>query len=75
VEVVHQPAFLDGQYLVEGTGDMEADGGHVLQALALLIGERRNLLFCQIPLVCTAIVEFVTVGLCLDGAEDGAEFW
>ena len=30
VQVVHQPALLNGQYLVEGSCDMEADGGRVL---------------------------------------------
>ncbi len=29
VQVVHQPAFLDGQDLVEGSGDVEADGRDV----------------------------------------------
>ena len=31
VKVVHQPAFLDGQDLVESTRNMEADGRHILE--------------------------------------------
>ena len=37
VQVVHQPALLDGQDLVEGAGDVEADGGHVLQAANAIV--------------------------------------
>ena len=29
VQIVHQPALLDGQNLIESTSNMEADGGSV----------------------------------------------
>ena len=73
VQVIHQPAFLDGQDLVEGPCDVETDGRHTFQAHALFFGEALNLLFCQIPLVGTAKVEFVAVFLCLYAAKNGAE--
>ena len=38
MQVVHQPAFLNGQDLVEGTRDVETDSRDVFQTLTLVVG-------------------------------------
>ena len=73
MQVVHQPAFLHRQNLVEGPGDVEADGWHILQALTLILGQCLNLLLGQIALVGTAEVEFIAIGQCLHTAQNRVE--
>ena len=70
VEVVHQPAFLYGVYLVERPRDVEADGT-LRQSLAF----RHPLQFLGgVPAsVGTAELQFVAVFPLLDGAQDGTE--
>ena len=74
VQVVHQPAFLDGQYLVEGTRDVETDGRLVFQTLRLVVRQRGNFLVGQIALVGASKVQLVAVFLSLDTSQDGAKF-
>ena len=74
VQVVHEPAFLNGEYLVESACDVETDGWHVLQTLTLVLGKSADLFFGQIALVGTSVVQFVTVFLRFDAAQYGAEF-
>ena len=69
VQVVHEPALLDGQYLVEGSCDVESNGRNVLVQTVVLQLETG-----QPALVGTAKVELVAVFLCLDTAQDGMEF-
>ena len=69
VQVVHQPALLDGQDLVECPSDMEADGRCVLDTVA----KGGDVFSGQPALVGTAEVELVTVFLRLHAAEDGTE--
>ena len=70
VQVVHQPALLDGQDLVERPGDMESDGGRVLDTIA----KGGDVFPGQPALVGATEVELVTVFLCLHAAEDRTEF-
>ena len=63
MQVVHQPALLDGQDLIEGTRDVETDGWGVLHqrfVLQLFTGEP--------TLVRTAEIEFVAIFLGLHTA-------
>ena len=69
MEVIHQPAFLYGQDLVECPRDMEADGWGVFDSLDFAL----DFLFSQPSLVGTAIVHFVSVLPLLDRAKDRAE--
>ena len=73
LHVVHQPALLYGQYLVERPRDVESDGRHILQAWALFLGQHANLLFRQIPFVGASEVQLVAVLLRLHRAEDWPE--
>ena len=75
VQVVHQPALLDRQYLIESTRDMETYGRYVLQTLALVLRKCGDLFFCQITLVGTSEVQLVTILLCLYRTEDRTELW
>ena len=69
MQIIHQPAFLDRQNLIEGPRDMKADGRYVFQTLTLIIGQGRYLLFCQVAFIRTTKVELIAVGLCLYTAE------
>ena len=63
VQVVHEHALLDGQHLVESSGDVEADGVHIViyhAAFHLLAGEP--------PLVAAFKLHLVAVGSGLGGA-------
>ena len=78
MQVVHQPTLLDGQDLVESTGDVEADGRHVLLrgkrcVLRLRLWQGSDFFLCKISLIRTAIIEFVAILLRLHAAEDGSE--
>ena len=77
LDVVHEPTPLDGQNLVEGSRDVETDGGYVLQGSALsplsTLLSPLKLLLRQVALVGTAEVQFVAVLLGLHRAEDGPE--
>jgi hypothetical protein len=75
VQVVHQPALLDRQDLVEGTRDVESYGGNVLQTFAFFLRQTLNLFAGEIALVGTAEIQLVAVFLCLFGAEDGLALW
>ena len=74
VQVVHQPALLNRQDLVEGSRDVETDGRHVLQALTLVVGQGGDLFLCQITFVGTAVIEFIAVFLCLYTSQNRPEF-
>ena len=71
VQVIHQPAAVDGVDLVEGAGDVEADARVVARGevealvLQLLLGEP--------PAVAAAELQFVAVFLCLDRTQDRIE--
>ena len=65
MQVVHKPALVDGEYLVKSTSNMESDCRYVFKTLTLIVGQRFDLLFCEIPLVGTTVVEFVSILLCL----------
>ena len=69
VQIVHQPAFLNRQDLIEGTRDMETDGRYVLHQRLVL-----QLFAGQPSLIGTAKVELVTVLLSVYGAQDGTKF-
>ena len=68
MQVVHEPAFLDGQNLVKCPRDMEA------QRVALELTSALNLLVGQIAAVRGSEVQLVPVLLGFHAAEDGAEF-
>ena len=78
MEVIHQPAFLYGQNLVECPRDMEADGWGIFSRTILipqstLLTPQSYFFFRQPSLVGTAIVHFVSVLPLLDRAKDRAE--
>ena len=64
VHVVHQPAFLDGQNLVERPRDMESYAVHVV-----ILESRCHLLSCEPSLVAASELQFVAVGRGLLRAE------
>ena len=68
VQVVHEPALLNGQYLVEGSCDVESDGRNVLVQTVIF-----QLITGQPAFVGTSKVELVAVFLRLDTAQDGME--
>jgi hypothetical protein len=72
VEVVHEPAFLYGEYLVEGTSDVEADAW---LGESLILGHGLELLAGVPSFVATAKVELVAIFPRLDAALDGREGW
>jgi hypothetical protein len=72
VEVVHKPAFLYGEYLVEGSSDVEADAW---LGESLILRHGLELLASVPSLVATAEVEFVAIFPRLDAALDGREGW
>ena len=55
VQVVHEPAFLNGQNLVEGPSDVET------QRIALELTSRCNFLVCKVTAVGSSEVQFVAV--------------
>ena len=73
LQVVHQPAFLDGQNLIEGTSDMETNGWHVLQTLALVVRQIADLFFGQITFVGASEIELVAVFSRFHTSQDGTE--
>ena len=73
VQVVHQPALLDGQNLVEGSRDVEPHGGYVLQALRIVVRQTVYLFLGQIALVGTAEVQLVAILAGLHRTQYGAE--
>ena len=68
VQVVHEPALLDRQNLVEGSGDVESDAVHVVELRAL-----GNLLACEPALVAAAELQLVAVFLDVYRAHDRHE--
>ena len=68
MEVVHEPALLYRQNLVEGACDVEADAVHVVVDRAF-----RHFLACEPSLVTASELEFVAIFECLHTAHDGAE--
>ena len=68
VQIVHQPALLDGQNLVERTCDVESDSRHILKALTLVVGQCLNLLLSEVTLVGTTKVELVAILLGMHAA-------
>ena len=68
VQVVHEPAFLYGQNLVEGSGDMESYAVHVV-----VFESRCHLLTCEPAFVTASELQLVTVFECLHRAHDGFE--
>ena len=66
VQVVHQPAFLNGQNLVESTRDMESDAVHVV-----ILESRSHLFACEPALVAASELQFVAVFPCLLRTHDG----
>ena len=70
VQVVHQPALLDGQNLVEGSGDVKSDAVHIVERSAL-----GYLLACQPALVAAAELQLVAIFLGMHRSHDGAELW
>ena len=75
VQIVHQPAFLNGQNLVEGACNVESDCGYILQALTLVVWQGLNLLLSKVSLVGATKVEFVAILLGMHRTHDGAELW
>ena len=65
VKVVHQPAFLDGQYLVKCSGDMESYAVHIV-----ILESRSHLLACEPALVAASEFQFVAIFLSLCRAHD-----
>ena len=71
---VHEMTLLDGQNLIEGTRDVEAQRRDVFRALsAFAFGQLLNLFLRQIALVSGSEIEFVAVFILLHGAHDGLE--
>ena len=68
VQVVHEPALLDGENLVEGSGDVETDAVHVVELRAF-----GNLLACEPALVAASELQFVAVFLDVYRAHDRHE--
>ena len=68
VQVIHEPAFLDGQNLIEGSGDVETDAVHVVELRAF-----GNLLACEPALVAASELQFVAVFLDVYRAHDWHE--
>ena len=77
VQVVHQPALLNGQNLVERSRDVETYGRNILGSSAFRRGRGKvsHLLLRQITLVGTAEVELVAIFLSMNGTHDGTELW
>ena len=68
VQIVHEPALLDGQNLVEGSSDMEPDAVHVVVSVTgchLLTGEP--------SFVTASKLQFVSIFQGLHTAHNGAE--
>ena len=68
VQTVHQAAVVDGQHLVEGTGDMEADGVHVR-----ILGAAGYLVAGEPAFVAALKLHLVAILAGLGRAQDGAE--
>ena len=68
VQVVHEPALLDRQNLVEGSGDVETDAVHVVELRTF-----GNLLACEPALVAASELQLVAVFLDVYRAHDGHE--
>ena len=66
MQVVHEVTLLNGQYLVEGSGDVEA------QRIALELTSATYLVVGQVASVRCSEVEFVSVLRSLDASHDGA---
>ena len=69
MKVIHQPALLNRQYLVECTGDVESHGVLVLYLQSLVV----NLLFRHPALVAESELKLVAILLCLYRTEDRHE--
>ena len=69
MQVVHQPALLDGQDLIEGSRDVEADGWYIFGTFT--DGEGTNLFLREPTFVRTAKVELVAICLCMYAPQDG----
>ena len=70
MQVVHKPAFLYGQYLVECPRDVESYAIHVV-----VFESRLHLLTGEPSLVATSELQLVAVFLCLFRTHDGRDFW
>ena len=75
VQIVHQPAFLNGENLVEGPSDVESDSRDILQTLALVVRQGGNLFLGQIAFIGTSEVELIAIGLRMNAAKNRVKLW
>ena len=70
VQVIHEPALADREYLVESSCDVESDNWRILYGRLVL-----EFFAGQPPFVGAAEVQFVTVLVRLDTAKNRTEWW